>query len=221
MDRSGFDNPILIGQAGPLNGHRWVISRSLVVGRDPTCDVQITDRQVSRFHARFSVGKDGIIAEDLGSKNGTFHNGNRLVEPILLMDGDQIHVAMVQLFVFLSSDSTMPLDSSGGVFSERKGLLYVDNKSRRVWVGDKEVLPPLSVPQFRLIHVLYEHQGDVVSRQDLMEAIWGKQEAIGVSEQAFDALVRRLRDRLLSIDPEHPFIQTIRGHGLRLDNPVV
>jgi DNA-binding winged helix-turn-helix (wHTH) protein len=36
-----------------------------------------------------------------------------------------------------------------------------------------------------------------------------------------DALVRRLRDRLSAIDNDHQYIITIRGHGLRLDNPPV
>ena len=40
----------------------------------------------------------------------------------------------------------------------------------------------------------------------------------GVSEEAMDALVRRLRDRLSLLDPDHQYIITIRGHGLRLDN---
>ena len=37
--------------------------------------------------------------------------------------------------------------------------------------------------------------------------------------QALDALVRRLRDRLATIDSGHSYIVTVRGHGLRLDNP--
>jgi DNA-binding response OmpR family regulator len=36
-----------------------------------------------------------------------------------------------------------------------------------------------------------------------------------------DALVRRLRDRLAELDPAHLYIETVRGHGLRLDNPPV
>jgi DNA-binding response OmpR family regulator len=32
-------------------------------------------------------------------------------------------------------------------------------------------------------------------------------------------LIRRLRDRLAAVDPTHPYIATVRGHGLRLDNP--
>ena len=44
---------------------------------------------------------------------------------------------------------------------------------------------------------------------------WG----MGVSEQAIDALVRRLRDRLAEVDEGHQYIVTVRGHGFRLDNP--
>ncbi len=39
----------------------------------------------------------------------------------------------------------------------------------------------------------------------------------GVSEQAIDALVRRLRDRIAELDPKHQYIITVRGHGFRLD----
>jgi DNA-binding response OmpR family regulator len=59
----------------------------------------------------------------------------------------------------------------------------------------------------------------VVSRSELVNGVWGDEEAEGVSEQALDALVRRLRDRLNSLDPDHPYVVTVRGHGLRLDNP--
>jgi DNA-binding winged helix-turn-helix (wHTH) protein len=96
----------------------------------------------------------------------------------------------------------------------------VDARSRRVWLGDKELVPPLSFPQFRLLQILYEQQGEVVERQDLINYIWGEEESIGVSEQAFDALVRRLRERLAAIDSSHVFIITVRGHGLRLENPL-
>jgi DNA-binding response OmpR family regulator len=47
--------------------------------------------------------------------------------------------------------------------------------------------------------------------------VWGEEQAYDVSNQALDALVRRLRDRLAELD-EHNFIVTVRGHGLRLDN---
>lgn len=221
MERAGAEQPVIIAQTGPLNGLRWSVDHDLIVGRDETCDIVIADRQVSRFHARLSPSGEGVTLEDLGSKNGTFRNGTRVDDPALLIDGDQVQVALVQHFVFLSSDATVPLDMSFPIEKGAiRGHLYVDARSRRVWLGDKELVPPLSVPQFRLLQILYEQQGEVVERQDLINYIWGEEESIGVSEQAFDALVRRLRERLAAIDSSHVFIITVRGHGLRLENPL-
>ena len=50
--------------------------------------------------------------------------------------------------------------------------------------------------------------------------MWGEEHAYEVSNQALDALVRRLRDRLDEVNDSHQFIVTVRGHGLRLDNPL-
>lgn len=224
-----LDSPVLIGQTGPLNGERYSIAGDILIGREATCTVVVADRQVSRFHARITQNDDGSRLEDLGSKNGTYLNGDIISEPVMLQDGDVIQVALVQQFVYLSSDATMPMPGTfvalGGAHkitaegSEDHGRLYLDTRSRRVWVREEEVLPPLSVPQFRLLQTLYEQQGRVVSRQVLINAIWSEEEAGGVSEQALDALIRRLRDRLAQLDASHFYLVTVRGHGLRLDNP--
>ncbi len=218
MNVAGNDLPVLIGQAGPLNGNRWVIGKDLTIGRDPDCDVVIPDRQVSRYHARLTPQHTGVMLEDLGSKNGTYCEGKRVEAPMFLQDGAMIQIALVQNFVFLSSDSTIPL--AGGLFpqSEQGGRLFLDSRSRRVWIGKEELLPPLSVPQFRLLQILYDQQGKVVPREELIKIVWGDEVSEGVSEEAMDALVRRLRDRLNMYDPDHQYIITIRGHGLRLDN---
>ncbi len=109
MKSVNVDLPILIGQAGPLNGNRWEIVKELIIGRDDTCTVVIQDRQVSRYHARLTITPDGVALEDLASKNGTYRNGVLIEEPVILQDGDLIQVAAIQHFVFLSSDSTVPL----------------------------------------------------------------------------------------------------------------
>jgi predicted component of type VI protein secretion system len=219
MERSGAELPVLIAQSGPLNGQRWLLEHSMVVGRDPACELAISDRQVSRYHARFEPTAQGVFLEDLGSKNGTYCNGRRVEEPLLLKDGDLVQVALVQHFTFLTSDATMPLEI-GLLPSERsKSRLQLDQRSRRVWVNDKEVTPPLSAQQFRLLQTLDVHRGQVVARQQLIDEVGGEDAAEGVSEQAFDALVRRLRERLTTQDPNFNYIVTVRGHGLRLDNP--
>ena len=209
--------PILVAQDGPLKGQRWSVSRTLMVGRDSTCEINIHDRQVSRFHARISPTPEGVTIEDLGSKNGTIHNGVELATPIMLQDGDLLGIALAQQFLFLTSDATMPL-AEGGLRSAR---LLMDQKSRQVWVNQQQVAPPLSAQQFRLLWKLYESQGQVISRSELVSIVWGEDQMAGVSDQALDALIRRLRDRLAALDPTHQFIDTVRGHGMRLDNPPV
>jgi hypothetical protein len=218
MDRPNAEMPALIGQTGPLNGQRWTIGQTLIIGRDPTCNVMIPDRQISRFHARLTPSNKGVLLEDLGSKNGTYLKGKKVIDPVFLQDGDAMQVALVQHFVFLSSDSTMPMEKDF-VEPKLRGKIYVDAKSRRVWVGSKEMIPPLSVPQFRLLQILCEQQGKVVSRQELISEIWPDQEPMGISDQALDALVRRLRDRIAQLDPKYNYVVTARGYGLRLDNP--
>ncbi len=216
------DYPSLVAQAGPLNGQRWIVKGDILVGRDDACHVVIQNRQVSRYHARLVNLPDGVQLEDLGSKNGTHVNGQEVVEPIILQDGDVIQIAFAQQFVYLSSDSTLPLELPPGESGENipvPRLLRVDKRARRVWIGNDELLPPLSVSQYQLLEILSDNPGRVVSRSELVQAVWGKEDVVGISEQALDALVRRLRDRLAAINSSHQFLVTVRGHGLRLDNP--
>ena len=131
-----------------------------------------------------------------------------------MQDGDLISVALAQQFLFLTSDATMPLLEGG-----KPGRLMMDQKSRRVWVNQQQLNPPLSAQQFKMLWLLYESKGQVVTRPDLVTVVWGDDQAAGVSDQALDALIRRLRDRLAALDPAHQYIATVRGHGIRLDNP--
>jgi len=215
METNLEEFPMLVAQEGPLKGQRWSLDHTLVLGREAPCDVVIADRQISRFHARLTPSPEGVMLEDLGSKNGTHHNGTELTAPVMLQDGDMLGIGLAQQFLFLTSDATMPLLEGTG----RPGRLMMDQKSRRVWVNQQQVVPPLSAQQFKLIWLLYESQGQVISRADLVATVWGEEQAAGVSDQALDALIRRLRDRLSTLDPTHQYIDTVRGHGVRLDNP--
>ena len=209
------DSPLLVAQEGPLKGQRWQLDKTIVMGREPSCDVVVSDRQISRYHARLTPTAEGVILEDLGSKSGTHHNGTSLTAPVVLQDGDLVSVAMAQQFIFLISDATTPL-VDGALPS---GRLMIDIKSRRVWVNHQQLVPPLSAQQFKLLWLLYESKGEVVSRPDLVTTVWGEDQSAGVSDQALDALIRRLRYRLAALDPTHQYIDTVRGHGIRLDNP--
>ena len=67
--------------------------------------------------------------------------------------------------------------------------------------------------------MLYTNSHRVCTREEVVEVVWPEAMGEGVSEQAIDALVRRLRDRLAEADNDWQYIITVRGHGFRLDNP--
>ncbi len=140
----------------------------------------------------------------------------------MLQDGDVIQIAFAQQFIFMGSDSTLPLaitPEKPGDLMQVPRQLRLEKRARRVWIGDVELNPPLSVSQYQLLELLYDNPDRVVTRAELIQAVWGQEDAVGISEQALDALVRRLRDRLSAINASHQFLITVRGHGLRLDNP--
>jgi DNA-binding response OmpR family regulator len=97
----------------------------------------------------------------------------------------------------------------------------VDAEERQVYVHGKLLAPPLSNQQYNLLARLAEQPGKVYSRAEIIEAAWPDESAEGITDDAIDALVRRLRQRLAEIDADTNFIITVRGYGFRLDNSSV
>ncbi|NNJ24620.1 SpoIIE family protein phosphatase [Alienimonas chondri] len=84
--------PKLVLLQGETPDSRRLTGGEAVVGRHPNVDVQIDSNMVSRRHARLfqRSGEDDWTLEDLGSGNGTFLNGKRIAEPIVLNTGDRL-----------------------------------------------------------------------------------------------------------------------------------
>lgn len=97
------DDPRVARRAGTATF--WVISDGPVplgegeniLGRDPDAAVWFDRPGVSRRHARIVVSGDGATLEDLGSRNGTYLGGERVVKPTALDDGDQIRLGSVSV----------------------------------------------------------------------------------------------------------------------------
>jgi pSer/pThr/pTyr-binding forkhead associated (FHA) protein len=69
-----------------------------VIGRREDCDLRIPLGDVSRKHCRFIADNDVLRVEDLGSSNGTFHNGVRIQEAVV-SPGDSVQVGPVMFVV--------------------------------------------------------------------------------------------------------------------------
>lgn len=211
------ETAMLLMVEGPTPGRRIFMDQPvLLMGRDERCDVQVTDRQVSRHHASITIEGDHYVLRDLSSKNGTFLNGQELDGPRALQDGDEIQIAYCCKLTFVGADATAPviLEETGGAG------LRLDTESKRVWVAGDELDPALSLAQYRLLALLYDEPGRVYSRDEVVEAVWPEDDREGISEQAIDALARRLRERLGEADPDTQYVVTVRGHGFRLENAV-
>lgn len=61
-----------------------------LVGRGAECGVRLQSSQVSRVHARVRVAGKKASVEDMGSKNGTWVNGDRKQGPASIADGDEV-----------------------------------------------------------------------------------------------------------------------------------
>ena len=80
-------------------GRRVDLVAPLTVGRAADADLVLADGLVSRRHARIGQSGAGATVEDLGSRNGTFVNGNQIHGPTRLVPGDQLQlgVTLVEL----------------------------------------------------------------------------------------------------------------------------
>lgn len=205
---------MLLVQEGNSPKTQWpLIKSTMIVGRDPDSDIQIDDRQVSRHHAEITRTLEGYTLRDMGSKNGTYLNGEVVTgKPRLIRNGDEVGIALCAKLTFVEDEATAPI-----VLGSQKPSLKMDLAAKRVWVMGQEIVPPLSVAQYTLLELLYKNAGNVVSRNTLVEVVWSAEEAEGVSEQAIDALARRLRERIAEIDPDNKYVETVRGHGFRLN----
>lgn len=95
-------------------GHRWTDvfrlepSRPLIVGRASSNEIPVADERSSRRHAEIFYSDGKWIVRDLGSRNGTFVDGNRIESPLPLYPGAQITVASCRMTFAHSLDEIVP-----------------------------------------------------------------------------------------------------------------
>ncbi len=101
---------------------------------------------------------------------------------------------------------------AGGDAPLRVGDLVVDRHAHRVWRGDEELL--LTAQEFRLLVVLAQSAGTVLTRANLLARVWDVHHDPGTN--VVDVYVRYLRQKLER--PDQPrLLHTVRGVGYVLD----
>ena len=95
----------LIVLSGGNVGEMYKISatRETTLGRGKEATIRLLDEGVSRKHSQIRLHHNSLILEDLGSRNGTFCNGQKVTSHVL-QDGDKIQVGRTSVFKFTYSD---------------------------------------------------------------------------------------------------------------------
>ena len=192
--------PVLEYQTGPRSGERLVLDAGrIVVGRHPDCDVVLDAAAVSRQHCAVTVTPDGVVVEDLRSRNGTLLNGVPLAGPRRLENGDELSICGHRL-AFLD-DSADDLSDAIVIDDE------FEDEGPDVPRSDALIVSQLDVPRPSLDQGLDKHT------EAKLRAVLGINRAIGVS-LSLDDVLPRLLDGLLEAFP-----QAERGFVLLAQQP--
>jgi DNA-binding response OmpR family regulator len=211
MDENLGNTALLIWQDGDIIKEQWTLEADeIMLGRDQSCHVSLPSRWISRVHARLRRQGNQYVLEDANSKNGIYVNGQRIYKPHILVDGDKLQLAPGMDLVFVDSEATAPLP--GRMVDQ----LRLDHDERQLYINGKLLSPPLSTQQYQILSLLVEQPGKVYSRYEVIEAAWPDDNVEGVSDDAVDAMIRRLRQRLTELD-DHEYIVTVRGYGFKLN----
>ena len=113
--------------AGPNAGRRYKLADGdYVIGRRSDCQIFVPDMRVSRQHARIKRENGRFWIEDLGSNNGTFVNGNRVLQPSDLRHEDEITIANNRIRIELPETTT---DKGKGGFDSHVTIVDVGQSS--------------------------------------------------------------------------------------------
>jgi len=171
---------LLIVERGPSQGHRIPLTDfPVTVGRDPTCQVVLPDDEISRQHIRIKKRGRLFILEDLGSKNGTFLNGDKIHNAVI-NNGDKILVGGTELrFLTAASDIQVANEimNFNMLISDDLGLQGPIELTEE---GHPDRLPAERVRHLsavnhasddqRIIKQIFEVQGNLLVAQTLEEA---------------------------------------------------
>lgn len=201
--------------------------KPFIIGRDPNCDLTISERAVSRQHAKFDRTPSGFSVTDLGSTNGTWVNGIKVTIQ-QLRSGDRIRIGG-RIFKYIATDqleahyheavySMMTKDSLTQAWNKRYLLETLKRElKRRERTGRDLSLMVLDLDFFKKVNDTYGHlTGDELLRQtsdrlrktlreeDILARFGGEEFCIVLTETS-EAEARICAERCLKAISDKPF----------------
>ena len=226
---------LLVAREGPAAGSVYELGEgATTLGRGDGNDIVLPYEGISWHHAEVRREGGGYIVADRGSKNGTWLNDRRLAvavgEP--MTEGDVLTLpcrpplrlalalraptATVELALPGDERLPAPRAEQSDIAPLTPGAdrdLVISLRTAEVWARGQPVT--LTAKEFRVLAVLYEAGGALLSKHELAAQVWPEYEG-AVGNENIEQLISRLR-RKIEDDPERPrYLLTVRGLGYRL-----
>lgn len=183
----------LTALSGPHKGRLWVMDETgLLLGRDVSCDVQLTDTVVSRHQCRVILREKQLRLEDTGSRNPTLVNGIPVTQATLCA-GDTLTLGHCTFLVSTTTPQATEvkaktdLDLTASWDKDSPVLVHVEEARQQV------IFRPTNLSD---LVFLYDLTWDL-SRQSTCDAFW-------------EAVARQIRKRF---QPEHFGIAFLFGEN--------
>lgn len=170
----------LIIERGPDKGRRIpLLQFPITIGRDPNNNIVLADDEISRFHLRIKKRGKIIVVEDLDSRNGSYLNGDRMLNSII-KNGDKILIGGSEI-LFVTSDSKFEISEDilefDMVVAEQIGLngpidINVTPESdnfKSLRINQQKLLSKVAADPV-VIKSLFDCHGNVMVADDLSEA---------------------------------------------------
>jgi diguanylate cyclase (GGDEF)-like protein len=129
--------PVIMVLEGENLGERFALqNQNVIIGRDNSADLAISDGKISRHHCKIEIIKnedapEGFVTvlKDIESTNGTYINGTKLKKSVFLKDGDRILVGSTLMGFFLKSPAEINLENRLFTLATKDCLTSIYNRS--------------------------------------------------------------------------------------------
>jgi len=173
---------------------------SLIVGRSSKADLVLSDRFLSRQHARFYRENDLWMVEDLGSRNTTLLNGRPLAVPGRVSAGDLVKVSETLISIEGFDTSSSRPKSEDSVKTSSSDTMVLRSASELIAAAERE-----SAGRLKLLNEVHRALAVSGTLEELLEAVLdrtfvhlGPEEAVIFLKKPYGGVERAASRRLPS-----------------------
>jgi sigma-B regulation protein RsbU (phosphoserine phosphatase) len=171
---------------------------SLVIGRSSKADLVLSDRFLSRQHARFFREGDSWLVEDLGSRNTTLLNGRPLAAPAPVAAGDLVKLSETTIAVEGFGTEAAPRAARSEARTSSSDTMVLRSASELVAAAERE-----SAGRLKLLNEVHRALAGSLSLDELLELVLdrafahlGPEEAVVFLKRPHGGLERAASRRL-------------------------